>query len=56
MALSQARDGPAPPGYDHDRNREEVIVKPTFQVETPEVQVTTPHWMIWAIDTQWDGA
>lgn len=40
----------------HDRSREEVIMRPTFQVETPNSQVTTPHWMSYQIDTRWGDA
>ncbi|MFA6168297.1 MAG: hypothetical protein WC700_16870 [Gemmatimonadaceae bacterium] len=37
----------------HDRSREEVVMKPSFQVATPHEQVTTPHWLSWQFDTRW---
>lgn len=38
----------------HDRSRNEVVMQPTFQVETPHTQTTTPHWLSWQFDTQWE--
>ena len=29
----------------HDEQDGEVVIKPTFLVETPHTQTTTPHWM-----------
>lgn len=38
----------------HERTRGEVVMKPTFVVQTSHVQVTTPHWMDWAITAGWE--
>jgi hypothetical protein len=40
----------------HDRSRNEVVMKPAFQVATPHTQTTTPHWLSWQFDTQWGDA
>lgn len=37
----------------HERNNNEVVMSPTFQLETPHTQVTTPHWFGWELDTAW---
>jgi hypothetical protein len=40
----------------HDRSREEVVMKPTFQVGTPASQTTTPHWLSYDSFSRWSGA
>lgn len=37
----------------HSRNNDEVVMAATFQVETNYLQVTTPHWLSWELDTNW---
>jgi hypothetical protein len=37
----------------HSRANDEVVMTPTFRVETPHTQTTTPHWMSWELDTEW---
>jgi hypothetical protein len=42
------------PGFvAHGRSGNEVTMSPTFQVETPHTQVTTPHYFGWELDTLW---
>lgn len=37
----------------HSRVNDEVVMNGTFQVETNYLQVTTPHWLSWELDTNW---
>lgn len=37
----------------HGRQGDEVVMLPTFRVETPHTQTTTPHWFSWELDTEW---
>lgn len=39
----------------HERERGEIVMKPTFIFETPHTQTTTPHWATWAVDSAWEG-
>ncbi len=38
----------------HSRNDNEVVMQPTFRCETPWTQTTTPHWVSWELDTEWE--
>jgi hypothetical protein len=38
----------------HSRANDEVVMQPTFRVETPHTQTTTPHWLSWELDTEWE--
>jgi hypothetical protein len=37
----------------HGRANDEIVMQPTFRVETPHTQTTTPHWLSWTLATQW---
>ncbi len=38
----------------HARSENEVVMTPTFRCETPYTQTTTPHWVSWELDTEWE--
>ena len=40
----------------HSRSEDEVVMQPTFRVETPHTQTTTPHWFGWQLDTEYSHA
>jgi hypothetical protein len=39
----------------HERVRGEVVLRPTFIIETPAAQTVTPHWASWEIVNRWEG-
>lgn len=38
----------------HSRSDDEVVMQPTFRVSTPHTQTTTPHFLSWTLDTEWE--